>query len=285
MAGKRTSSCMNPAMAVALTASTQKVHWKMSSMVSRWKSNLLSASLFSRIMLADATQYARPGNTCGGGTSEFPNGARQSTQRRRSCQSPRGRARAKLGVPGVGRQRPVMLPECLLRTPLTRFHAPRRALTNLWPQVNTFECRVTPSAKHGTWEGWVRQAPGGFRGQDSSSRAPAMFYQEEFPQYLFVRASRATPGSGPRWCGRTHRSKHSSVPVVWLQTRLPPAPCKIPRACSLPCPASSLAAPALRHEKHDDRLSEMATAGAAGPEPFPFLYRLQSLYPRRAPGS
>ena len=53
-------------MAVVLTASTQKVHWKMRSMVSRWKSNLLSANLLSRIMLADATQYASPGNTCNG---------------------------------------------------------------------------------------------------------------------------------------------------------------------------------------------------------------------------
>ena len=59
-------------MAVALTARTQKVHWKMSSMVSRWKSNLLRASLFSKIMLADAMQYARPGKTCDRRTSKSP---------------------------------------------------------------------------------------------------------------------------------------------------------------------------------------------------------------------
>lgn len=55
---------MNPSVAVIWTAATQKEHWKMSSMVSEWKLKLLRASLFSSTMLADATQYARPENTC-----------------------------------------------------------------------------------------------------------------------------------------------------------------------------------------------------------------------------
>ena len=61
----RTSSSMKPSAAVVLTAVTQKVHWNSSSIVTLWKSKLVSASLFSRIMLADATQYAAPGSTCG----------------------------------------------------------------------------------------------------------------------------------------------------------------------------------------------------------------------------
>lgn len=59
-----TSKVMNPADAVIWTATTQKEHWKISSMVSEWKSKFLRASLFSRTMLADAAQYARPENTC-----------------------------------------------------------------------------------------------------------------------------------------------------------------------------------------------------------------------------
>ena len=55
---------MKPRAAVVRTAVTQKVHWKSSSIVTEWKSKLLKASLFSRIMLADATQYAAPGSTC-----------------------------------------------------------------------------------------------------------------------------------------------------------------------------------------------------------------------------
>lgn len=51
-------------MAVNCTATTQKRHWKMSSIVSEWKLKLLRASLFSSTMLADATQYARPANIC-----------------------------------------------------------------------------------------------------------------------------------------------------------------------------------------------------------------------------
>ena len=51
-------------MAVICTATTQKKHWNMSSMVSEWKSKLLRASLFSNTMLADAAQYASPENTC-----------------------------------------------------------------------------------------------------------------------------------------------------------------------------------------------------------------------------
>ena len=60
------SSSMKPKAAVVRTATTQKVHWNSSSIVTLWKSKLLSASLFRRIMLADATQYAAPGSTCGG---------------------------------------------------------------------------------------------------------------------------------------------------------------------------------------------------------------------------
>ena len=59
-----TSSVIRPIMAVICTATTQKRHWKMSSIVSEWKLKLLRATLFSSTMLADATQYAKPANIC-----------------------------------------------------------------------------------------------------------------------------------------------------------------------------------------------------------------------------
>ena len=55
---------MRPITAVICTASTQKRHWNMSSIVSEWKLKLLRATLFSSTMLADATQYAKPANIC-----------------------------------------------------------------------------------------------------------------------------------------------------------------------------------------------------------------------------
>ena len=66
---------MRPSSSVTFTAVTQKVHWNSSSIVTEWKSKLLSASLFSRIMLADATQYAAPGSVCGAPAHEAVLGA------------------------------------------------------------------------------------------------------------------------------------------------------------------------------------------------------------------